>query len=290
MSESRTEPRNSGDEVDLLQLFAKAVLAVRANIILFVVTFILGTLIGLAYYQFVPKVYQSKMLISSDILTESYSKALVDNLNKLIKEENSNSLSEELRLLPDQASKIVEINIKSALEKPGESPENTKTYLAVEVMSEDNSIWPQVQNGIVDYFQYNEFVKIRVEQRKKYMNQVIDKINLELADLEKLKNKISEDVLIQSNKQNLVLFDPTTVNSKILDLNKEKINLQNSLETVNSVQVVDGFIIFNKPSSPKLSISVAAGSFFGLVLAGCIMVFKIIRSVVRYSEATVNPS
>ena len=255
-----------------------------------VVTFILGTLLGLAYYQFVPKSYESKMLISSDILTESYSKALVDNLNKLIKEANTNSLSGELRLLPDQASKIVKITVKSALEKPAESPESSKTYLAVEVISKDNTIWPQIQKGILDYFQYNEFVKVRVEQRKKYISQVIEKINLELADLEKLKNKIAEDGLVQSNKQSLVLFDPTSINSKILDLNKEKINLQNSLETVNSIQVVDGFIVFNKPASPKLSISLAAGSFFGLLLAGFIMTFKIIRSIVRFSNETVNPT
>ena len=38
-----------------------------------------------------------------------------------------------------------------------------------------------------------------------------------------------------------VMFDPTIVNSKIVELTKEKITLQNNLALVNSVQVIEGF-------------------------------------------------
>jgi len=54
------------------------------------------------------------------------------------------------------------------------------------------------------------------------------KIDEELRDLEDLKSKIVMERYCPSEKENLILFDPTTVNTKILDLNKEKINLQNS--------------------------------------------------------------
>ena len=48
-----------------------------------------------------------------------------------------------------------------------------------------------------------------------------------------------------------VMFDPTIVNSKIVELTKEKITLQNSLALANSVQVVEGFSRFERPSSSE---------------------------------------
>jgi uncharacterized protein involved in exopolysaccharide biosynthesis len=290
MSESKHTKVTEGDEIDLLDLLAKTIIAIKKNLALIIVAFVVGTSIGFIFYQFVPKVYESKMLISSDILTESYSKVLIDNLEKLIKEDNANSLARELGITPHQASQIAEIEIKSALERPGETPENSKIYLTVQVRLKDNSLWPQIQNGIVDYFQYNEFVKIRVEQRKKYLNQIIEKIDLELVDLGRLKNKIAEDGFAQSDKQSLVLFDPTTVNSKILELNKEKINLQNSLETVNSIQVIEGFTVFIKPAYPQLSLSLVGGSMFGFLCVGLFIGIKAIRSLVQFSEESIGHS
>ncbi|MDZ7646816.1 MAG: hypothetical protein U5K54_06315 [Cytophagales bacterium] len=66
-------------------------------------------------------------------------------------------------------------------------------------------------------------------------------------------------------------------------MNKERINLKNALETVNSIQVVEGFTVFQKPVSPKLSISLVAGSSFGLFRC-LIIAFKSLRKIVSLSE------
>ncbi len=77
------------DEIDLLELFAKFILIIRRNTVIIIIAFILGTLLGLAYYQFVPKSYESRMILTSDILTESYSKTLFETINQLVKERNT---------------------------------------------------------------------------------------------------------------------------------------------------------------------------------------------------------
>jgi len=287
MKEKDPHMATSVDEIDLLELLAKAVWTIRNNLVIITIAFLLGSLLGLTYFQISPNVYQSKMFISSDILTESYAKSIIDNLVKLIREENTNSLSKKLNLALDQSSKIADIKILSAVEKP-EGAETGRTYFHIEVKTIDNSIWPQLQEALIAHLQNNEFVKIRVEQKKSYSKQVIEKINLELQDLEKLKTKIAEGGMTQSSKESLFLFDPTTVNSKILELNKERINLQNSLETVNSVQLIEGFTVFNKPTSPKLSLSIAAGSMFGLFCVGLFISFKAIRSLIKFSEERVR--
>jgi len=278
------------DEIDLAELLAKIVIGVKNNIKLILGAFILGTIIGLAYYQLVPKIYESRMLISSDILTESYSKNMVSDLNKLIDEKNPGAISSKLQLSENQSNALEEIEIKSSIEKSEFIKEQEKNFLTINCQSEDNTIWPDLQQGLINYLESNEFVKTRVEQRKKYITQIIEKIDKELIDLNVLKERIANGQITQSGKDNLVLFDPTTVNSKILELNKEKINLQNSLETVNSIQLVEGFTVFEKQVSPRLSISLAAGASFGLFLVILLLVIKSLQKIVTLSEEKIAKS
>jgi len=284
------KPVSNSDEIDLVELLAKIVIGIKNNIKLIIGAFIIGTIIGLAYYQLVPEIYESKMLISSDILTESYSKIMVSDLNKLIDEKNPGAISSKLQLSENQSNSLEEIEIKSSIDKSEFIKEQEKTYLTIICKSKDNSIWPDLQKSLINFFESNDFVKTRVEHRRKYITQIIEKIDKELIDLNELKARIVNGQITQSGKDNLVLFDPTTVNSKILELNKEKINLQNSLETVNSIQLVEGFTVFEKPVSPKLSISLAAGASFGLLIVILLVVFKSLQKIVTISEEKIAKS
>ena len=88
----------------------------------------------------------------------------------------------------------------------------------------------------------------------------------------------------------MVLMDPTTINSELIELNIQKMNFMNSLEIANSVQLVEGFTIFEKPTSPKLSISLVVGSSFGLFCVFLVIGFKSIRKVIRLSEEKLGKS
>jgi hypothetical protein len=283
MNENRNQAALS-DEIDLLELLAKIVITIKSNILSIIIAFVIGSILGLCYYQFVPKTYESQMLISSEILTESYSKALVEDINKLVKEKSFTTISTKLNISEQEAAMLDKLQIKSAIEKSDGIKEQDKSYLTIVGQASDNTIWPSLQSGLINFFESNEYVKIRVDQKRKYYLQIIEKIDKELIDLAELKNNITSGKMSQSGKDNLILFDPTTVNTKILELNKEKINLQNDLETVNSVQLVEGFTVFEKPVSPKLSISLVAGASVGLFFVALIIAFKSLRKIVRLSE------
>lgn len=283
MAETKNQLNNS-DEIDLLELLAKIVITIKSNILSIIVAFVIGSILGLCYYQFVPRTYESSMLISSGILTESYSKNLVSDINKLIKEKNLTKVSTKLGITQQEANMLGKLEIKSAIEKSDGIKEQEKSYLTIIGQSSDNSIWPSLQTGLINFFESNDYVKIRVDQNRKYYTQIIEKIDKELIDLQELKSNISSGKMSQSSKDNLVLFDPTTVNTKILDLNKEKIGMQNALETVNSVQLVEGFTTFEKPVSPKLSISLVAGASVGLFIVALLIGFKSLRKIVQLSE------
>lgn len=275
---------NTTNEIDLAEILANSILVIKKNLTKLLIAFVIGSTLGLTYYQFAPNVYESEMIITSDILTESYSKSVFTNVQKLLKEKNTTSLSALLNISPTQAGEISTIELKGTIEKADVLQEKEKTFINIVVKTTDNSIWPALQTGITSFIENNDFVKIRVDQRKKQYSSLIKKIDHELADLEILKSKIMDGKLSSNGKDGMLLLDPTTIHTKILELNKEKINYQNGLELVNSVQIVKSFTAFEKPASPKLSISLASGASLGLFFVFAFIGVKSLRKLVRIAE------
>jgi hypothetical protein len=269
------------DEVDLIELFLNLLITIRKNFWLIVLFFILGTAVGFAYYASAKKVYQSNMVISSGILTSSYSKALIENINRHRREQNFNVIKNLLRVSDSTARNLAFLEIEK-LSQVDDLKEADKFMITAEVF--DQNILRELQQGLVYYLENNEYVKIRVEQSKKYLDEMLAKVDDEIKDMESMKAKIINGSFFESAKGN-VMFDPTTVNSKILDLTEKKLTLQNNRELVNSVQVIEGFSQFDRPARPSLSVSLVSGSVIGLFFVSCLIAFKSVRKLLRMADA-----
>ena len=277
----KMERSDKRDEFDLYELFFKGVEIIRANFWVIVIFFIVGTLLGLSYYYSSTKIYETRMVVSSSILTRSYAEALMDKLNRHRRELNLKALTESLNISEASAKSIVHLDTE-VVSQLDETKEPERFIVSAEVINQD--ILPDLQKGLVHHLANNEFVKVRVDQNKKYLSLMIAKVDEEIKDMEMLKGKIISGEFFQRTQGN-VMFDPTTVNSKILELTKERINLQNNLELVNSVQVIEGFTKYQRPVRPKLSLSLISGSFVGLVFVSLLIAFKSVRRILRMADA-----
>lgn len=269
------------DEFDLYELFFKGVDVIRANFWLIVSFFIIGTLLGLSYYYSSTKVYETRMVVSSSILTRSYAQTLMDKLNRHRRELNMKAIMESLNVSETAAKNVVHLDTEF-ISQIDESKEPERFIITAEVLNQD--ILPDLQKGLVQHLSNNEFVKVRVEQNKEYLSQMIAKVDEEIKDMEVWKEKIISGEFFQRTQGN-VMFDPTAVNSKILELTKERITLQNSLELANSVQVIEGFTRYERPVRPRLSVSLISGSFVGLLFVSILIAFKSVRKVLRMADA-----
>ena len=101
------------DEIDLLDLLAKTIRLIRNNTKILLLCLSLGIAAGLARHFTTERVYQSKMILLSDILTSSYSERLSEILTTLNKEKNTKILSQRLEVTEAEAANIVEIKIES---------------------------------------------------------------------------------------------------------------------------------------------------------------------------------
>jgi hypothetical protein len=276
-------PKTSSDEIDLMELFLKLVRMIKKNFTMIVSFFVVGTLLGSVYGMFGTKVYESKMMVTSDILTDAYNDKLGENLNDLLKEKNLELIANKLSLSKEESENLVSIKIESAQKEKPSQKEDEKRWFLITAKVLNQEVLSKLENGIANYLENNEFVKVRIEQKKNFNRELIKKIEKEILTLENFKNKVYEGDFFENNKGN-VMFDPTVVNVRIIELNKEKLKYQNDLEIVNSVQIVEGFTKFNKPVSPNKAISLAAGATLGLFFVGVLIAFKSIRKVVRMAE------
>lgn len=272
----------NNDEIDLVELLVKIVLLIKRNLVQIIIFFILGTGLGYAYAMLAPKVYESKMLVSSEILTESYSEKLFENLGNLLKEGNYAELASKINISETEAESLSKLEIESALKDKPQKEDEKKFFLITAELT-DQTILPKLQEGLIKYFKENDFVKVRVDAKRKMHEEVISKINEEIKSLEEFKNEISDGSFFNRSKGD-IYFDPTTVNSKIVGLTQEREALKERLALISSVEVVEGFTEFEKPVWPKKSVSLAAGATLGLFLVGIMIAFKSIRKLVRFAE------
>lgn len=275
---------SSSDEIDLIELLAKVTLGIKNNFRSLVLAFVIGSLLGLAFYQFVPKVYESNMIIQSDILTESYGERIAESMDLLIREQNFEILGSRMGISLEKAASINKIKIESVKQKQTNTTEKENNTFFITVRTTDNTLLPDLQNGLINYLRNNEFVKVRVRQRQDYYKAMIEKVGQEISSLDSLKKRLFTGKPIYSNSAEMMLVDPTNIYSKIIELNKEQINYKNGLELVNSIQLVEGFTIYKKPVSPKLSISLAAGASIGVFFVLTLIAIKGLRKIVELSE------
>jgi hypothetical protein len=266
-------------EIDLLNLLLQFVNLVRENFWLILTFFLIGAGLGSASYFTARKVYENKMVISSEILTRPYAEISIDRISTYLGEGNREAIAKDLKLSPEIVEELSDFSIESLTES--EDPKEADRFiLTAETYSQE--VLPDLQKALVAYFENNEFVKIRVDHNKKLYTQMISKVETEIRDMEGWKQKIMSGAFFQN--ANGVIFDPTTINSKIIDLTKERISLENSLALVNSVQVIEGFTPFQKPTKPKLSISLISGATIGLVFVLIFLGLKSIRKLLQMAD------
>lgn len=270
------------DEIDLLDLFLKSVIVVRDNFWLIVLFFTLGTGIGITYFMATKKQYESKMIITSNILTTSYAKILFDNVNGHLADGDYEILSSEFKLPVEELKQVASLKIENLMLTEGNELKESERYL-ITARVYNQKILPGLQKGLIDYLEHNEFVQVRVQQQQASLTQMLTAVEKELFDMQQFKSEIVSGKFFSSAKGN-VMFDPTSVNSKILELTQKRIDIKNSLELINSVQLIEGFTPFKHHVKPSFFVSIVAGSVFGLFAVALLIGFKSIRRVLRMAE------
>ncbi|MFN3403259.1 MAG: Wzz/FepE/Etk N-terminal domain-containing protein [Cytophagaceae bacterium] len=279
------------DEIDLVKVISrvKSVYKRRKKIVLFVT--ILGIISGLGYYFFIPRVYKSRMILSSSTFQGPSFVLLLDNLHRYLEEDNFEELSNLLGMDIASTQKIKGLRIYSskiyAKEEYGDKvsfkdPDKTKIEIDKDVEEEfvieaylsENAMFPILQTGILYYINNNEFIKGRSMAKKRDLEIMREKIHRQAVELDSLKYTIKGLYDRSSSSKEIYISEPSTLYSNLLKLYEAELIANESLYA-SDVNVVEGFKIFKKPYKPKL---------FATLLFSILLSFVISTIVIAYLE------
>ncbi|MEM9391658.1 MAG: Wzz/FepE/Etk N-terminal domain-containing protein [Bacteroidota bacterium] len=270
---------HSSDEIDLGELLLKLTQIISRNRVMIILLSIVGTGAGAFYYSIKAPVYESSMMLRSDILTEAYSETLTDNLKKLIDERSYELLATKLSITPEQAAQLVDIKVESIEDSSGPEGAVKNFIFLISVETKDNSILSDLQIGIISFLENNEFVKRRIDLRRERYKALISEMKSEANELDSLKKQINKGLI--NSGSNLVLLDPSKIYEQALKTYKEELSLQSSLALIESIQLIEDFTAFNRPMRPRLVPSLISGLGIALLLAIGLILFIETRNYLK---------
>lgn len=273
-----SQPYN--DEIDLKDLLKKIVDVLSKGTKTIILSVVLGAVLGLTYFFNINTKYQSKLVLSSEVLVLANVQALLSPFEPLIEERNFALLAERLGVDEETAAKIKEIEVKSTFEKESDNKELVN-YFEVTATVTDNDILPQLQEGIVNFLQNNEFVQKRVALKEDGLKTLIDRIDKEIAQIDSVKTKIGQSVPLSATSPNVVLMEPSNLYEQALKMAEKQQLYKTQLALIESFQVVQGFTPYEKPSSPSWIICLVTGLAGGLIIGFAILFFKEMDRYVR---------
>ncbi|MEM8566451.1 MAG: hypothetical protein AAGF85_08310 [Bacteroidota bacterium] len=259
-------PSNHSDEIDLGDLLLRIVNILSRNKVLILIFIGVGGGLGFIHKTLKSPVYDSSMMLQSDILTEAYSETLTENLKKLIEQGNHILLADKLYIDEDQASQLVDIKVEGVEGASGPEGAVENFIFLISVETKDNAILEDLQRGIIKFLENNEFVKKRIDAKRSRYNALIDQMKAEGNEMDSLKGLVNKQ-LMTGESNNLVFLDPSNIYEQALRTYKEELSYQEQLTLIESIQLIEGFIAFERPIRPRLAISLASGVGLALLLA-----------------------
>jgi len=252
------------DEIDLFDLANRVVRLVAKNILIIIVSISLGSAAGYFFYQLTPKVYESEMLVKTYTLTKEISVPLTQDLDRLAKERNWIELAKKLSITVVEAKEIQGIQVMNSSMNRQDLGVYEKYMLLISINTTSPSKLPIFEKALIGYLDGNQFARQRQKLKESYFNKIVSQYDQELIQLEDLRTKFLKGDLYLRGRDNLILFDLTNINEKLIRFNQNRLKYLDSLELVREVEIVSGFTQFQIPFYPKLSKSIIFGALIGL--------------------------
>jgi hypothetical protein len=265
---------NTGD-LDLEKLFYRILLIIRRFFILILICLAAGASLGYVYSNVSKKIYGSKMLISSYVLTQSYAKELVNNVNLFIQEGNVQLLQSRMNISAEVAENMVKISAEGGLDDVHLLEEKDRVFVRITAQMKDPSGFKDLEKGLIHYLETNEYTKKLSAQKRKGYEETIQLMDKQIKDMEQLREQLISGEL--SKKNGNLSVDVGMLGTAIVESAKAKSEAQENLVLKQGVQLVDGFTSFSEPQWPRKSTSI----MLGIALGGFIAFFLIIAKLIR---------
>ena len=285
MIQERTALDNREDEMDLIVLAEKTFSFFSRYGRLIAAASIAGMLLGLLLFFVLPKRYSSTLLLHSFTLTNTEHINIIENWNELLKKGEYEALGRDLNCDPNMLKKVYSI---TASEIQKLYIQNNPNGFEVEAVVGDTAVLAPLQQGIVTGLENGDYIKAKLESRRSNLNQLIDKINIEITKLDSTKKEIENSLSNNNRSSSSYILDVSGITGQIISLQEKLLGARDELKFTHAVQVFHNFAKFNRPESPKLLKLLVLGLIGGFTIGYVAAVYRSIKRRLAYRSGNLN--
>jgi hypothetical protein len=253
------------EEVDLLDLLASFLAALKKNLIFTIGLPLIGMLIALAVSYKSRDLFESALLIETSLLSENECSFIFDQLNKV---GTIPGLSDAER---NQVAWFRFELLNTTSGKPAIDLEEESLFMEVTARVYDQEVFPSLQEAVVRIINENPSVVRHRVERERFYGEMIRKIEREIGSMEKVKSVSEDDVANYIN--------PAEMYAGSVKLYKEKVLFEIRRDQIKSVQLIKGFDSLTIDAKQSKVLVAIIGFSIGFA---CLCLFLFIQFFVRY--------
>lgn len=235
-------------ELTLEQIISNLILFFDRNKkLIFLVTFT-GVLIVVLFQKFKPSYYATSAIAQSgisayerfpddpdeDIFNQRTAINLINILQDDIKKEDYSALSAKLGIGKEQCSQVKFIEAEQLLRQDKDEKFHNTPKFQINLVVRDNNIIPEIQGGLIHYFNSNKYISKYKRKYNKTNLSLIDATRKEIIDFKELRRN-PESTIDMSINRVLSSKEKTETDNPITSL-EESINI---IETHNLLEPLD---------------------------------------------------
>ncbi|MBL0268309.1 MAG: hypothetical protein IPP99_06525 [Chitinophagaceae bacterium] len=264
------------EEIDLLRLLERGIRFFRQFKWIFLTALLAGIVGGwFMYSKVIPVTYKSRLVLHSNILTNPEQIQIVNNWNKLLKQQEYSSLAQALGCGPEILYRTKGLTAKEI--QQAFTPTNPNGF-TIDAIVTDQSILDSLQSALLNGFDKGSYIKQRLEIKKANLTELIIRTREEISKLDSTKKNMEALIGGYGHSSSSVIIDGTSINRQLIEMHEKLLGYQESLRFTSAVYVLQGFSQFNKPDNPKLLPWLFIGVFVCMSLA---IAFALLSSLLK---------
>jgi uncharacterized protein involved in exopolysaccharide biosynthesis len=282
LKETENKPYNTAeDEIDLMSIFRfldrqlqkirkglKFLLnAVFSNILPLLLIVSAGVGGGYALYNSNKPYYTSSMtLMLANIRNEFIEEQLI-KLSEMIQENNFEAVADRLDISSEAAKQIKEMKFSNLDEdRIEEDSILTGSPFKIELSLYDKELFSSMEPALTNYLENNRYFAKQKRIKQKQVEDMIFKLRGEISSIDSMKNNVGTPRGPVNGFVYGQPLDPTNLYKESISMFKEQVQLEASLERLDNVEVVSGFVPKLRPTGPSLRKHLTIGGFIGLLI------------------------
>lgn len=261
------------DNIDLLVLVERTVLFFRKYKWLFLLAIILGLLAGYLNWLRMPKVYKSRMIVRSYILSNQDCIQVIDNWNRQLKSYDRDELAAQFGISPQSLGYVKQMK-GNEIQKVFTA--NNPNAFYIDVFISDNKVLDDLQKGILNGFENVDYLKKQLIIKKENLGKLISEVQKEINRLDSTKTRVEQFLDGKSSHSTSLIIDISGLNKQLIEMNEKLLYYQQDLKLTSAVYLLQGFSKFKKPDGPRLVVWLGLGVIAFLAIA---YIYALYRSI-----------